>query len=230
MKILAVSDEECPALWDYYTPGRLDGIDLILACGDLKANYLSFLVTMAKCPVLYVPGNHDTQYDRNPPEGCDPIDGHLVVYNGVRIMGLGGCRKYHPGPHQHTESQMRRRIRKLWYPLWKAKGVDIVVTHAAPAGLGDAEDPAHRGFEAFRMLLDKYRPSYLVHGHVHMNYGCNVPREMEHNGTTIINAYERYIFEIPDRPYSLRDHGQVIYKSHYRPPEFQLGVNDDGFF
>ena len=53
MKILALSDEECPALWEYYTPGKLDGYDLILACGDLNANYLSFVVTMARCPVLY---------------------------------------------------------------------------------------------------------------------------------------------------------------------------------
>ena len=113
MKILTISDEECPALWDYYLPGRLDEYDLIISCGDLKSRYLSFLVTMAKCPVLYVHGNHDTSYDRNPPEGCDCIDGHIVTYNGVRILGLGGCRKYHPGDHQYTDRQMRRRIAKL---------------------------------------------------------------------------------------------------------------------
>ena len=62
MKILTVSDEESPALWDYYVPGRLADYDLILSCGDLKPEYLSFLVTMAKCPVLYVHGNHDTNY------------------------------------------------------------------------------------------------------------------------------------------------------------------------
>ena len=221
MRILAISDEECPALWDYYTPGRLDGIDLIISCGDLKASYLSFLVTMARCPVLYVPGNHDTRYDRNPPEGCDIIDDHLVVYNGVRILGLGGCRKYHPGPHQYTEAQMRRRIRRLRWQLWRNKGVDIVVTHAAPAGLGDAEDPAHRGFEALRELLDKYRPAYLFHGHVHMTYGCNTTRELDYNGTKIINAYERYIIEIPDRPYPLKQHGQVIYKTPFHPKDFE---------
>ena len=71
MKILAIADEECPALWDFYVPGRLKEYDLILSCGDLKADYLSFLVTMARCPVLYVHGNHDTSYDRFPPEGCD---------------------------------------------------------------------------------------------------------------------------------------------------------------
>ena len=117
MKILVISDEECPALWEYYVPGRLDGFDLIISCGDLKADYLSFLVTMAKCPVLYVHGNHDGGYDHGPPEGCDCIDDKLLVYNGVRILGLGGCRKYHPGPYQYTEKEMRRRIRKLRFHL-----------------------------------------------------------------------------------------------------------------
>ena len=117
MKILALSDEECPALWDYYTPGRLKDYDLILACGDLKASYLSFIVTMARCPVLYVPGNHDSAYAENPPQGCDCIDCQYVVYNGVRILGLGGCRKYCPGPHQYTEGQMSRRIGKIKWLL-----------------------------------------------------------------------------------------------------------------
>ena len=217
MRILAVSDEECAALWDYYTPGKLDGYDLIISCGDLNASYLSFLVTVARCPLLYVAGNHDVRYAMNPPEGCDPIDDHFVVYNGIRILGLGGCRKYHPGPYQYTEKQMRRRIRRLKFQLWRHKGVDIVVTHAAPAGLGDAEDPAHWGFQALTDLLDQYHPQYLLHGHVHVTYGQNVPREIEYNSTKVINAYERYTVEIPDRPYKLKDHGQVIYKTRLRP-------------
>jgi Icc-related predicted phosphoesterase len=219
VKILTLSDEECPALWDYYTPGRLDGYDLILACGDLKSSYLSFIVTMAKCPVLYVPGNHDSHYEKKPPLGCDPLDDHYVVYNGVRILGLGGCRRYRPGAHQYTESQMRRRIRKLRLQLWLYKGVDIVVTHAAPAGLGDAEDYAHKGFQALRDLLDKYHPQYLIHGHVHMNYGHDVPREMDYNGTKVINAYERYTIEIPEGEYKLRDWKQVIYRTRFKHEE-----------
>ena len=213
MKILTISDEECPALWDYYLPGRLDEYDLIISCGDLKAKYLSFLVTMAKCPVLYVHGNHDTSYEQAPPEGCDCIDGHIVTYNGVRILGLGGCRKYHPGPHQYTDKQMRRRIAKLRWKLWRMKGVDIVVTHAAPEDLGDDEDKAHWGFPALVDLMDRYKPKFLVHGHVHMSYGHHVPREIDYNGTKIINAYERYTLEIPEGSYKLRDWNQVIYKT-----------------
>lgn len=216
MKILAVSDEECPALWDFYTPGRLDDYDLILSCGDLNAKYLSFLVTMAKCPVLYVHGNHDVNYDLVPPEGCDCIDDQIVMYNGIRILGLGGCRRYHPGPHQYSDNQMRLRIAKLAWKLRRLGGVDIVVTHAPPAGLGDDEDPAHWGFEALVELLDKYHPQYLVHGHVHTSYNHQIPRVIEYQGTKVLNACERYVFEIEDRPVKPKHLYQVIYKTHRR--------------
>ena len=67
MKLLLIADEESAFLWDYYKPGTLDGIDLILSCGDLKADYLSFLVTVGRAPLLYVHGNHDQNYVNHPP-------------------------------------------------------------------------------------------------------------------------------------------------------------------
>ena len=218
MKILIVSDEECPALWDYYVPGRLKEYDLILSCGDLKAKYLSFLVTMARCPLLYVHGNHDTDYVKGPPLGCDCLDDQIVVFNGIRILGLGGCRKYHPGAHQYTEKEMRRRIRRLRFMLWRTKGVDIVVTHAPPEGLGDAEDPAHLGFTALRELLDKYHPKYLLHGHVHLRYGQNVARVVEYGDTKIINTSERYVLEIPEGEFPEKHRNRVIWKTRYKDP------------
>ena len=216
MKILTVSDEECTALWDYYQPGRLKEYDLILSAGDLKPDYLSFLVTMARCPLLYVHGNHDTVYATRPPEGCDCIDDQLVVYNGLRILGLGGCRKYRPGPHQYTERQMRARIRRLKWLLWLQGGVDIVVTHAAPEGLGDSDDPAHWGFESLRELIEEYRPKYLIHGHVHMSYDHTLPREMEYCGTKIINAYERYVLDVPDVAFPAKHWGRIFWKTPHK--------------
>lgn len=216
MNILAIADAECTALWDYYQPGRLDGYDLILSCGDLKASYLSFLVTMGHCPVLYVHGNHDRNYVQNPPEGCDCIDDQIVTYNGVRILGLGGCRRYNPGPHQYTDAEMERRIARLRWKLKRMGGVDIVVTHAAPAGYGDAEDPAHWGFEALVELMDKYHPAFLVHGHVHMSYGHDIARELQYGDTRIINAYERFSFTVPERPTPVKQQNQVLYKTRRR--------------
>lgn len=198
MKILALSDEQYPAYYEQYVQGRLQGYDLIISCGDLSGDYLSFVVTMAHKPLLYVPGNHDGRYDQRPPEGCDCIDDKLVVYRGLRILGLGGSRRYHPGPHQYSDRQMRKRIRKLRWKLWWHGGVDLVVTHAAPEGIGDAEDVAHRGFAAFRKLLDRYKPRYLLHGHTHLNYSHDAVRERQYGDTQVINVFQRYELEIPD--------------------------------
>ncbi len=189
MKILLVADVPDPALWEYYQPGKLDGYDLILSAGDLEAEYLSFLVTMANVPVLYVHGNHNEGYDRFPPDGCECIDDRLVTVNGLRILGLGGSALYSDGKYQYTEAQMHRRIARLNRAVKKAGGVDIVVTHCPPHGFGDADDYAHRGFVAFLPMLERWKPKALVHGHIHLSYG--VPRERLLGETHIINAYMR---------------------------------------
>lgn len=198
MRILALADEELALFWDSYVPGRLREYDLILSAGDLKAAYLSFVVTMARAPVLYVHGNHDTGYAVTEPEGCDCIDGKIVEYRGLRILGLGGCVWYRPGDHQYTQKQMAKRIRKLRWDIAKYGGVDIVVTHAPPAGVGDSDDRAHQGFESFLELIDRYHPRYLLHGHVHKSYSMDFLREREYHGTQVINVCEKYVLDIPD--------------------------------
>lgn len=198
MKILIVSDKESKALWDFYEPGKLDEYDLILSCGDLAPQYLSFLATFTKAPVLYIHGNHDDCYEKTPPEGCTCIDNFVYVYKGLRILGLGGSMRYKPGINQYTDSEMASRISRLRSRIRKARGIDIVLTHAAPEGLGDAADIPHKGFHAFLPLMDACQPKYLIHGHVHATYTHNMKRVTEYGATTIINAYERYVLEIPD--------------------------------
>ncbi len=196
MKILLVSDEESAYLWDHYQPGRLDGIDLIISCGDLSPDYLSFLVTMGRAPVLYVHGNHDGKYDKRPPEGCECIEDTIVAVGGLRILGLGGCQRYSQGDHQYTEEQMAQRIRKLRRQLKRHGGVDLVVTHAPVRGIGDDDSYAHRGFQAFHTLLNDYHPRYWAYGHVHLRYGVGMQRLHQAGNTTLINACERYLLEI----------------------------------
>ena len=200
MKALLISDVECPALWDYFRPERLNGADLIISCGDLKREYLEFLVTLSGKPVFYVPGNHDSGYEKNPPEGCECLDDRVVTYRGVRFLGFGGCKRYNQETYQYTEKEMIRRIRKAGRQIRRSGGVDVIVTHAAPTGLGDRKDPAHQGFDCFLDLMEKQRPAFLVHGHVHMNYDSDIPRTMTFGQTTVVNAYERYFIEIPENP------------------------------
>lgn len=196
MRILAVADEEARYYYDYYTPGKLDEFDLILACGDLNRHYLEFLVTMAHCPVLYVHGNHDESFVQNPPEGCICIDDQLYIYQGVRILGLGGSYRYrNKGTYMYTELQMKKRIGKLGLKLWWHRGFDILVTHAPAFGINDENTLSHRGFESFVALLERYQPKYFIHGHIHRNYGVGIPQKTEYGKTTILNAYEYCKFD-----------------------------------
>lgn len=196
MKILVVSDCESRYLWDYFTPDKLDGVDLILSCGDVKPQYLSFLATFAHCPVLYVHGNHDDRYRQDPPLGCICVDGQLYEYQGVRILGLGGSMRYKPGDNQYTERQMAMRALRLAPKIMRKKGFDILLTHAPGRDMVACNDLAHRGFQTFNRLLDKYRPALFLHGHTHLNYGHNIPRESSYGDTRVVNGYERYLLEL----------------------------------
>lgn len=196
MRILAVSDSEAKSLYDYYRPGVLSGYDLIISCGDLSRQYLEFLVTMGNCPLLYVRGNHDDKLIDAPPEGCVCIDGDIVCEKGVRVMGLGGSYKYRDGRNMYTEEQMYKRAHKLRRKLKKYGGVDIIVTHAPARHINDFESMSHRGFECFRELIEVLQPRYFIHGHIHMNYGVDIPRRTQYRKTTIINAYEKCVIEL----------------------------------
>lgn len=195
MKILVVADVESKALWEFYEQNRHTSPDLILSCGDLDADYLSFLTTMYHCDVLYVHGNHDNDYEKNPPEGCICIDDDLINYNGTRILGLGGSMKYNLGRYQYSEKQMRRRYWRLWTKIQRYRGFDILLTHAPAKGLHDGKDMPHRGFQCFLDMIERYKPRYFVHGHVHMNYGYGMVRKDHYRQTIVVNAYEKYSIE-----------------------------------
>ena len=228
MKILAIADEESRSLWDYFTKDKVEGVDLIISCGDLDPKYLEFLVTMTNCPLLYVNGNHDRKYLENPPEGCICIENRVYDYKGLRVLGLGGSMRYRPdAPFMYTESEMSSRISKVNREITLRNGFDILVSHAPAKGFGDMDDLPHQGFECFNRLLEHYHPRYMLHGHVHMNYAADVPRIMEHSsGTKIINAYERYIFDIAEEEYRpLGQTGSPLYDLYMN---FRKGRLKDG--
>ena len=146
MRIMALADTPDKMLWDYLDKRLLEGVELILSCGDLPAEYLSFLTCFTHAPVLYVHGNHDVRYQTAPPEGCICIEDQVYDAGGVRILGLGGSMRYKDGPCMYTEKEMAARIRKMRYKLWRAGGFDILLTHAPAYRLGDMADLPHTGF------------------------------------------------------------------------------------
>ena len=190
MKLLLLADTEAKTFYDYYTPGKLAGYDLILACGDLKAEYLEFLVTLAHCPLVYVRGNHDDSFEQHPPGGCDCADDRLLTVKGLRIVGLGGSYRYRDGKYMYTEEEMARRVRRLRRDIRRAGGFDILLTHAPAQGLNDLDTLSHQGFACFRRLIEEYHPRLFAHGHVHLNYTLGVPQKDRLGDTLVVNAYE----------------------------------------
>ena len=202
MRILAISDEPSQRLWGDLCREALSGVDLILSAGDLPAKYLSFLTCFTNAPIVYVPGNHDDRYAKEPPEGCLCADGRVVLVRGVRILGLGGSMRYRPdGVNMYTEKEMVSRISSLRRRLRATGGFDVLLSHAPIRGFGDQEDLCHRGFECFGSLLDTWRPAVMVHGHVHQAYvGPGFVRERSWNGIPVINASTSFEFDLPDTP------------------------------
>jgi uncharacterized protein len=200
-KILAVSDEVDEAL---YGPG-LDELrpDLVVSCGDLPLDYLEHLVTRLNVPLVYVPGNHDPDlgYRGSPPGPPSGINADLRVVDavGLRLAGLGGSVRYSEGPNQYTQDEMRRRAKLLRLQVRArrfrgGRGLDVLVTHAPPFGLGDDDDPAHVGIEAINELVEQLSPSLLLHGHIHP-YGHAKPDRLI-GSTRVVNVIPRRVLEV----------------------------------
>ncbi len=78
----------------------------------------------------------------------------------------------------------RLMLNKITYGRY----LDIFVTHAASAGIHDDDDPAHQGVDAFRWLIETFKPRLHLHGHVHV-YNPFTPRETQYKDTRVINTY-----------------------------------------
>ncbi len=194
MKILVVADVESNYIWDFFDKTKFADIECVISCGDLKSTYLSFLVTMLAVPVFYIHGNHDKRYIVSPPEGCDCIEDKVITYRNIRIAGLGGSMEYTGGPHQYTEQEMQKRVKKL---IKTSKGnIDLFVTHAPTFNLGDNENSiCHRGFKAFYDIYHSATPKYHLHGHNHFTYSSNAQRILYYDTVQVINGYNYYILD-----------------------------------
>lgn len=198
MRILSVSDYVVPELYDQFDSEKFSNIDLILSCGDLPPEYLSFLLSTLNVPLYYVRGNHDIRYDSKPPLGCANLHGKFVSFKGLKLFGLEGSRWYNGGPSQYTEKEMKKKIFTLMPSLWWHRNFNIIITHAPPRYIHDEEDPCHRGFKSYNKLIERYQPDYFIHGHIHKKFTDASQRVTLAGRTKVINTFGYNILEIDD--------------------------------
>jgi len=194
VRILTVSDEVHPALYDHLDKSRFAGIDALISCGDLPDNYLDFLASQFNVPAFYVRGNHDPDGD---PPGWTNLDGKVITFGGLRLVGFEGCRLYSKkNVVQYTEHQMWRKVLGTVPAIWWKGGIDLAVTHAPPKGFHEGGDLAHQGLASFRWLMEKYAPKYFIHGHQHLTYAPFQERLTQVGRTKLVNAFGYYVLEV----------------------------------
>lgn len=199
IRILAVSDEPDPALDSPATRENLGAVDLILGAGDLEPEYLGFVTDAFHAPLRYVRGNHDvgaawshTERERLP----EPMrDGEVVREAGIALLGFSGSPRYNQRNMQVSSAGMWTKVISAWPNARRARPV-LVVTHAPPRGVNDDQDPAHRGFEAFRWLVDRLDPPLWIHGHTSLVRRGIDDRLATHNGTTFYNCTGATLVEL----------------------------------
>jgi len=216
-KILCVADEVDLLVYSSSVKERFGDVDLVLSAGDLPGEYLGFIAAMLNKPLISVAGNHDPE-DRPPrtsvmggeslfPEqekdraGLGRLSFRIRKEEGVSVLGLPGSMLYSGGPNQYSDHSMWLRIVFLapllfFRRLLMGRGVDVILAHAPPKGIHDGKDPCHRGFTAFRWLIDLAAPAYFVHGHVHV-YDSRELREKRLGATTVVNVYGHRVLTLP---------------------------------
>jgi len=202
MKILAISDDVAPQVYDPSIKTRFADVDLVLSCGDLPHYYLEYVATMLRVPVYYVMGNHGYELDDKDeqevrPGGCVDIHQKVVEHAGLLIGGLEGSMRYKPGPYQYTQLEMHYKALILSTKMrFKRRRLDILITHAPPLGIHDGRDQCHTGFYAFLQFMERHQPRYLLHGHVHC-YNQLQPTMTQYQHTTVVNVHPYRVLEIP---------------------------------
>lgn len=194
MNVLSVSDVVVNELVDPHHDFR-ETVDLIVACGDLPPEYLRSLHNRYAVPLFFILGNHDIRHDIAP-AGCTNIAGRIISYNGLNFLGFSGSRWYNGNQNQYREHEMRSQIRRLWFQLWLLKKLDVVITHAPPRRIHDAEDRCHKGFNCYHTLIRRHAPRYFIHGHIHRQFDSASDRISMVGETAVINSYGYHILTI----------------------------------
>lgn len=221
MKILCIADHIDPLVYSAAIKQRFDDVDLVLGAGDLPMEYLGFIASSLNTPVGFVFGNHNldrlghflrrraVEFEGLGAEaqtrnyfGSTCLENRARKIGGLLVAGLGGSMRYNNGDHQFTDFQMRMRMirlipRLLWNRLVHGRYLDILLTHAAPRGIHDKEDPCHLGFSSLLWFMRTFRPRYLLHGHIHL-YDLNANRQTRYRDTWVINVYDHFVLDTED--------------------------------
>jgi Icc-related predicted phosphoesterase len=197
IRLLAVSDETDSSLWEHLDRNALGPLDMLVSCGDLPPDYLSYLEGVLRVPFVFVRGNHDLdeawrhEAARLLPA---PHRERLLDVAGLDVVALDW-----PGLDKERTAAQDRGVWgevlgiRLGAALRRRHPL-IVASHVAPHDAGDSRDAYHRGFRGYRWLAEHLHPALWLHGHT---TPASVPERVTHIGsTTCVNVTGAYLIEL----------------------------------
>jgi len=172
MKILAASDihGDSKLTKKLAEKAERENIDLVVLCGDITGwTETRDLIKPFKDKnkhVLILPGNWDSFATTDflaSFYGIKNIHGYSITHKNIGFFGAGGAEG--PGPGRITEKELLETLERAHAGL---EGIEkkIMVTHMHPSG-SKSEFSGIPGSESIKKAIKKFKPSFLLHGHIH---------------------------------------------------------------
>jgi Icc-related predicted phosphoesterase len=204
MKLLCVAEHIDSFVFSKLIKTRFPDIDAVLCAGDVPLEYIDYLAAAFERPVLCVAGNHHFYTETEQTPKAQAVDfccvKKTIATKTVLIAGASGSFRHNDNPAQYTDGQMFLRLLALtpFLLLNKARYgryLDIFLTHIPPRNVNDFEESAFRGFPCYKWFIERFKPKFHVHGHIHL-YNEKDPRVTRHNETLVVNACGHYVIEM----------------------------------
>ncbi|HIJ78550.1 MAG: metallophosphatase domain-containing protein [Desulfobulbaceae bacterium] len=169
--------------------------DILIFAGDMThcrtardvADFNDFLGSLPHQHKIVVGGNHDYRLAREPEQSKKLLSNAIflldefVVISGITIYGAPWQPIFNDRACGAFALPRGKALKAKWEMI--TPDVDILVTHAPPAGILDQDGPFAHGCSDLTAAVAALTPKYHVFGHIHSHHGM-----IKHGATTYINC------------------------------------------
>lgn len=161
--------------------GTLPDGDVFVHAGDLcrggrldeLAVVTAWLKTLPHRHKIVVAGNHDWCFVRQPEEARQLLEDGIVylqdsevVLDGVRFWGSPWQPEFNRWAFNLPRGEA---LAAKWAMI--PEGIDVLITHGPPFGIGDACEPVRQGCRDLLVAVRRLRPVLHLFGHIHQDGG-----------------------------------------------------------
>jgi Icc-related predicted phosphoesterase len=166
--------------------------DLLLIAGDITTfgplefaeEFLSGLIKLPGLPdgrIMVLPGNCDPREILSVIDRSKAVNLHQEseTIDGITFVGLGGSNTTPFGtPFELSEDEIFSKLDSVMEP-----GVVLVLHFPVFGHLDEVPIGVHTGSKAAMQIVEKYRPSLVISGHIHETRGTDI----DDYGTQYVN-------------------------------------------